>query len=237
MNGRDGAAPTTKAKVLAVLADLGYLPPAAPPRAGLVGLIVPELTIRSSPRLAQAFVARLMEHATSRSCAAWRRGRPRRRSAAAILAEHRVDGLIVVSGRNANLALAEHEAYLDLSGEVLPQLFVNGFVEGLGIDAAVDRRRRRGQGRVARRHLAELGHERIGLIVGPERHQPHRSKGRRVPRRAGRTRSRRHRSPDRRDRLILFEGGSVGAHHLVDAGVTGIVTASDLMALGAIRGS
>ncbi|MEZ5216215.1 MAG: LacI family DNA-binding transcriptional regulator [Ilumatobacteraceae bacterium] len=234
MNGRDGVAPGTRAKVLAVLADLGYLPPAlrTNSRVGLVGLIVPELTNPIFPAFAQAFVARLMEHGYVSVLCCMAQGTTPEEEYAAILAEHRVDGLIVVSGRNANLAV-EHEAYLDLSGEVLPQLFVNGFVEGLGIDAvstddaaAV---------KVAVRHLAELGHECIGLLVGPERYQPV------VRKIAGFHAALAELGLVASDRQIVetiysLEGGAVGAHHLVEAGVTGIVTASDLMALGAIRG-
>jgi DNA-binding LacI/PurR family transcriptional regulator len=84
-------------------------------------------------------------------------------------------------------------------------------------------------------HLASLGHERIGLILGPPDHVPSRRKLATfediVTKTAG--------SPPDAElverTMFSLEGGHAAATRLIRAGVTGIVCASDPMALGAIR--
>jgi DNA-binding LacI/PurR family transcriptional regulator len=83
-------------------------------------------------------------------------------------------------------------------------------------------------------HLVYLGHERIGLILGPADHVPSRRKlaaFEAVSRRAG---------AELADELVertrfSLEGGHAAAAKLIARGVTGIVCASDPLALGAIR--
>ena len=83
-------------------------------------------------------------------------------------------------------------------------------------------------------HLASLGHERIGLILGPPDHVPSRRKlaafeavaeaggGAHVAELVERT-------------MFSLEGGHAAATRLIRHGATGIVCASDPLALGAIR--
>ena len=84
-------------------------------------------------------------------------------------------------------------------------------------------------------HLAKLGHERIGLIVGPLDHVPSRRKLAAFEVVAGRV------SGDplpeglvERTRFSL-EGGHAAAAKLIARRITGIVCGSDPLALGAIR--
>jgi alanine racemase len=80
-------------------------------------------------------------------------------------------------------------------------------------------------------HLVSLGHQRIGLISGPERYLP-------VQRtvQGYRTALAEHGlKPDVELTLFGVEGGHAAATRLLDRGITGIVCGSDLMALGAIR--
>ncbi|MGQ4417376.1 substrate-binding domain-containing protein, partial [Streptomyces sp. SAS_269] len=82
--------------------------------------------------------------------------------------------------------------------------------------------------------LASLGHERIGLVLGPSDHVPSRRKleaARVVARRTGEE------LPDEFVARSMFslEGGQAAAARLLERGVTGIVCASDPLALGAIR--
>ena len=86
----------------------------------------------------------------------------------------------------------------------------------------------------AHAHLAYLGHERIGLVIGPPDHVPSRRKlaafeG--AVRAAGRTVSA---ELVERTRFSL-EGGHAAAARLIGRGATGIICASDPLALGAIR--
>ncbi|MEW5632870.1 substrate-binding domain-containing protein, partial [Streptomyces hydrogenans] len=114
----------------------------------------------------------------------------------------------------------------------IPVVLVNASIEGLDFpcvacDDAVAIEQ-------AWRHLASLGHERIGLILGPEDHVPSRRKleaARVAAAAAGMAwddaffeRS-----------VFSLEGGQAAATRLLGRGVTGIVCGSDPLALGAIR--
>jgi len=83
-------------------------------------------------------------------------------------------------------------------------------------------------------HLLSLGHTRIGLLVGPGDHVPSKRKVAAAVRVA-------QQSGLRLDpagivhSMYSLEAAQAAAVRLLDAGITGIVCASDLMALGAIR--
>ncbi len=80
MNVKSGVSPKTQERVVRVLAELGYTPAALrpSPRAGVVGLIVPELDNPIFPKFVQSVEARLLRAGISVCCAV-RRGlvRPR----------------------------------------------------------------------------------------------------------------------------------------------------------------
>jgi len=81
-------------------------------------------------------------------------------------------------------------------------------------------------------HLAALGHERIGLLLGPEDHMPSRRKlaaFNNHVKRAGNT------VAPVEHALFSLEGGQAATARLLRQGVTGIICASDVLALGAIR--
>jgi DNA-binding LacI/PurR family transcriptional regulator len=83
-------------------------------------------------------------------------------------------------------------------------------------------------------HLISLGHTRIGLLIGPPDHVPSQRKlaaARVVARRAGIALG------DDKIAYSLYslESAQASAMRLLEAGVSGIVCASDPMALGAIR--
>jgi DNA-binding LacI/PurR family transcriptional regulator len=80
-------------------------------------------------------------------------------------------------------------------------------------------------------HLWSLGHTRIGAIVGPVDHMPSRRKVATLMtecERAGTEAAVEH-------ALFSIEGGHAAGTRLIEAGVTGIICASDQLALGAIR--
>ena len=83
------------------------------------------------------------------------------------------------------------------------------------------------------RHLASLGHERIGLVVGPEDHMPSWRKlsafARARAKRAG------HSVAPVEHTLFSLEGGQAATTRMLRQGVTGIICASDVLALGAVR--
>jgi DNA-binding LacI/PurR family transcriptional regulator len=83
-------------------------------------------------------------------------------------------------------------------------------------------------------HLISLGHTRIGMLLGPEDHIPSRRKlerGKAVAKAAGLTLG----TDDVVHALYSLEAAQAAAVRLLNRGVTGIVCASDPMALGAIR--
>jgi DNA-binding LacI/PurR family transcriptional regulator len=89
--------------------------------------------------------------------------------------------------------------------------------------------------RIAVRHLRELGHERIGLAVGPDRFVPARRKAEGFLAALEADGGAQVAAGPVRHTLFTVEGGHAAAEALLAEGCTGIVCGSDLMALGAIR--
>ena len=82
-------------------------------------------------------------------------------------------------------------------------------------------------------HLSALGHDRIGLVLGPEDHMPSRRKLAAftdAAQRAGIS------VAPVEHALFSLEGGQAATTRMLRQGVTGIICASDVLALGAIRG-
>jgi DNA-binding LacI/PurR family transcriptional regulator len=79
-------------------------------------------------------------------------------------------------------------------------------------------------------HLASLGHQRIGLVAGPADHMPSRRKLASFAEHA-----RRFGGGPVEHALFSLEGGQAATTRLLRHGVTGVICASDVLALGAIR--
>lgn len=234
LNGKAGVSSQTRKSVLAALDVLGYdRPEKLRTRSeGLVGLIVPELTNPVFPALAQSIENSLAERGFTPLLCTQSPGGTTEDEYVEMLLEHGVDGIVFVSGRHADTS-ASDDRYQRLRSRGLPIVLVNGYAEGVDAPAvsvddtvAVE---------LAWRHLTSLGHERIGLAIGPDRYIPARRKL------AAFTAALRRREPaaDVADHVVttLFtvEGGQAAGGELIDSGHTAIVCASDLMALGAIR--
>jgi DNA-binding LacI/PurR family transcriptional regulator len=80
-------------------------------------------------------------------------------------------------------------------------------------------------------HLASLGHQRIGLVAGPQDHMPSRRKLAAFAEHANRAGA----EGPVEHALFSVEGGQAATTRLLRHGVTGIICASDVLALGAIR--
>jgi len=233
MNAKSGVSERTRGRVLAVLAEMGYAPPALhPPQLGSVGVIVPELDNPIFPKYVQTIEARLL--ASGYICVL---GCATRVGAGEddyldLMTDRRVSGVIVVSGRHADVR-ADHSIYQRVVDLGIALVTVNGAIPGAGI-AAVSADDRAAT-TAAYRHLRSLGHERIGLLIGPRCYTP-------VLRKLDGflDEVRRDDVVDDPEELVAetifsLDGGYSGAQRLLDAGVTGIVAASDMMALGAVR--
>jgi alanine racemase len=235
MNGKQGVSTRTQANVVRVLAELGYEPAAlrTSPRAGSIGLIVPELDNPVFPVFAQAVEAGLLSSGyVSVLCCASRAGATEEDYVETLL-RRGVAGMIIVSGRHADVG-GDHGLYDDLVEREIPLVFINGHVGGSTVPSVSTDDR--AAAIAAYEHLVALGHERIGLLTGPVCYVPVLRKidGFRAAARAG---GRADAEIDRSmaESMFTVEGGYAGSQRLLDEGITAIVAASDMMALGAIR--
>ncbi|HEX2104267.1 MAG TPA: LacI family DNA-binding transcriptional regulator [Solirubrobacteraceae bacterium] len=157
-------AEATAARVRAAARDLGYTPdPAARSlrtrRSGVVGVVVPDLTNPVLPPIVRGVEETLWPAGLACLVADTDNDPEREASAVAELAARRCDGLIVASATRDSAtvrALATGDVATVLVTRDVPGAglsFVGGD-DAAGVRAAV-------------RHVAELGHERIGYVAGP----------------------------------------------------------------------
>jgi len=233
LNGKPGISDATRAAVLTALDVIGYERPThlRVRRARMVGLIVPELQNPIFPALAEVVAGALAQRGFN-AVLCTRTGSMSEAEYVEMLLERQVSGMIFAGGQYAE-ADAPHDHYLRLLQLRLPVVLVNAAAEHLDFprvstDDAVAMEQAYG-------HLASLGHERLGLILGPPDHVPSARKlaayqavtaaanGGALPAElVERTR-------------FSIEGGHAAAGRLIARGVTGIICASDPLALGAIR--
>jgi LacI family transcriptional regulator, repressor for deo operon, udp, cdd, tsx, nupC, and nupG len=233
LNGRAGVAEATRREVLSALQQLGYEPVgvARARRTGLVGLIVPELENPVFPRFSQAIESRLAgEGLTTVLCTSTPSGM-REGDYVDVLLDHAVTGIIIVSGEHADTHL-DHSRYHDLAARRIPTVLVNGTLSDSPVPTVtVDHAAATG---TAVAHLVALGHQRIGLAVGPRRYVPS------IGLVEGYLAGLRAAGLPADESLVSetvygIEGGHVAGLRLLEFGVTGVVCASDRMALGVIR--
>ncbi|WP_428961970.1 LacI family DNA-binding transcriptional regulator [Micromonospora fluostatini] len=236
LNDRPGVAPETRQAVLTALDVLGYERPARLRKrsAGLVGLVTPELENPIFPAFAQVIESTLAQSGFTPVLCTQTPGGVTEDEYVEMLLDRQVSGIVFVSGLHADTA-ANHDRYRSLITRPLPVVMINGYVPGIAAPFVSCDDREATELAVA--HLVALGHRRIGLITGPDRFVP-------VQRRVAgyRAAMQRHTGLTEAElaelaELTLFgvEGGEAAASRLLDRGVTGIVSGSDLMALGAIR--
>ncbi|RQX43054.1 LacI family transcriptional regulator, partial [Micromonospora chalcea] len=230
LNGRGGVSEATRTAVLTALDVLGYERPSKlrGERARLVGLVLPELQNPIFPALAEVVTGSLAQRGFTPALCARTIGGVPESGYVEMLLDHQVSGVIFAGGSYA-LVDASHEHYRRLTDRGLPVVLVNAGVEELGFprvstDDAVAVEQAYG-------HLRSLGHDRIGMVLGPADHVPSRRKLDAMVRAAGwgEDRSMVERSS------FSMEGARVAATKLIERGATGIVCASDVLALGTIR--
>lgn len=233
INDRPGVSHETRQAVLTALDVLGYERPERLRKrsAGLVGLVVPELDNPIFPAFAQAIESTLAQQGYTPVLCTQSPGGVTEDEYVEMLLDRQVSGIVFVNNLSADTT-ADHARYQRLLDRPLPIVIVNGFAAGIEAPfVSVDDRL---AGDLAVSHLVALGHQRIGMISGPNRFIATQRKleGYRaaVKRELGMT-------GDDYVSLTLFgvEGGEVAAERLLSKGVTGIVCGSDMMALGAIR--
>ncbi|WP_405149770.1 LacI family transcriptional regulator [Sphaerisporangium sp. NBC_01403] len=233
LNSKPGVSDSTRAAVLTALDVLGYERPTQlrGERARLVGLVLPDLGNPIFPALAEVVGGALAQRGFTPVLCTRTAGGLSEADYVEMLLEQQVSGVVFAGGHYAE-ADAPHEHYHRLLGLRLPVVLVNAATASLDFprvstDDAVAVEQ-------AFSHLMSLGHERIGLVLGPEDHVPSRRKLKAftlAARRAGLEIG-----PGAVERsLFSLEGGQAVATRLVREGITGIICASDPLALGAIR--
>jgi DNA-binding LacI/PurR family transcriptional regulator len=231
LNGRGGVSETTRTAVLTALDVLGYERPSKlrGERARLVGLVLPELQNPIFPAFAEAVTGALVQRGLSPVLCARTMGGVSEDEFVDMLLEHQVSGIIFAGGNYA-MGDAGHEHYHMLAGRGLPAVLVNAGVEELGFprvstDDAVGVEQ-------AYAHLVSLGHERIGALLGPADHVPSQRK---LAALQAAVKASTGVEYEVERSAFSMEGGRAAATRLVGREVTGILCASDVLALGAVR--
>ncbi|WP_109471769.1 LacI family DNA-binding transcriptional regulator [Ornithinimicrobium cavernae] len=232
LNDRPGVAAATRQAVLTALDVLGYERPSKLRRssAGLVGLIVPELTNPIFPAFAQAVETHLAAANYTPVLCTQVPGGVHEDEYVQMLLERGVASIIFISGYHADTK-AGVERYTTLRERGLPITMINGW--RADIEATFISNDDVAGVHLAVRHLRDMGHTRIGLATGPSRYVPVQRKLR------GYQEAMDDLLPgsDQFVQTTLFtvEGGAAAGRRLLDQGVTAVVCGSDIMALGVVR--
>ncbi|MFK0119073.1 LacI family DNA-binding transcriptional regulator [Streptomyces sp. NPDC090994] len=228
LNGKPGVSEATRQAVLSALDVLGYERPTQlrGERARLVGLVLPELQNPIFPAFAEVIGGALAQLGLTPVLCTQTKGGVSEADYVDLLLQQQVSGVVFAGGLYAQ-ADAPHGHYERLADRKIPVVLVNAAIEHLGFpgvscDDAVALEQ-------AWRHLASLGHERIGLVLGPADHLP-----------SGRKLAAARAVGEVRDEYVAhamfsIEGGHAAASRLIDRGVTGFICASDILALGVVR--
>ncbi|MFI9151590.1 LacI family DNA-binding transcriptional regulator [Streptomyces sp. NPDC053367] len=236
INGTRGVASDTRASVLAALDTLGYERPTRlrPRASNLIGVITPELVNPIFPAMAQVVGQALTRLGCTPVLATQSPGGSTEDELTEMLVDRGASGMIFVSGLHADTT-ADTGRYARLREQNVPFVLVNGFSPAISAPfVSCDDRSAMA---LAVTHLTALGHERIGLAVGPARYVPVQRKTEGFQQAVG---ERLGLSPGEsarwiRHTLFTLEGGQAAAAELLDQGCTAVVCASDMMALGAVR--
>ena len=233
LNDKPGVSGSTRQCVLTALDVLGYQRPThlKPVTTGLVGLIVPELTNPVFASHAQAVETLLAREGYATAVCTQAPGGMREDDYIRGLRSCQVAGIIVISGSHADTT-ADISTYHELIAVGLPLVLINGYSPSIAVPQISDDDMAAMDQAVA--HLVGLGHQHLGLAVGPRRYVP-------VQRKEQALRTAMNRRLDGRGRVTVsntvfsVDGGARAAVDLLGQGVSAIICGSDLMALGAIR--
>lgn len=234
LNGKPGVSEATRTSVLTALDVMGYERPTQlrGERMRLVGLVLPELQNPIFPALAEVVGAALAQRGFTPVLCTRTVGGVSEAEYVSLLLRQQVSGMVFASGLDA-MGAEPRDHYAQLVERRLPTVLVNAAAEDprftqVSCDDAVAIEQ-------AMAHLRALGHRRIGLIIGHDDHAPSARKlaaYEAVTAEAG---------LDAEPHLVerarfSLEGGRSAAARLLSRDVTAIVCASDVLALGAIRG-
>jgi DNA-binding LacI/PurR family transcriptional regulator len=231
LHDKPGIAQATKDSVLTALDVFGYERPTKlrNERGPLIGLVLPDLQNPIFPAFAELVVSALIRrNLLPVLCTRTADGVSEAQYIEMLLAQQ-VGGIVFIGSSYAD-AGPEHSR--TLRERRLPIVLINAADENLDVPrVCVDDRVAVDQ---ALDHLTALGHERIGLVLGPVGHVP---SVRKLAAYAAYAQARGDREWRGRVAHTIFsmEGGGTAATRLLKEEVTALICASDALALGAIR--
>ncbi len=233
LNGKPGVSDATRQSVLTALDVLGYERPTKlrGERGRLVGLVLPELQNPIFPAFAESVSGGLAQQGFTPVLCVQSAGGVSEADFIDSLLQHQVSGVVFAGGLYAQRD-SPHQHYQRLVELALPVVLVNASIDDLpfprvSCDDMVASEQ-------ALAHLISLGHTEIGLLLGPADHVPSERKLQAAQSYAARVGID---LPDHRimHSLYSLESGQAAATRLLRTGVTGIICASDPLALGAVR--
>jgi len=228
LNGKPNVSEATRHAVLTALDVLGYERPTQlrGQRARLAGLVLPELQNPIFPAFAEVVADALSRRGITPVLCTRTAAGVTEAAYVDILLQQQVSGIIFFGGQYHE-AGADHRHYHLLADRRLPVVLINAAYGDLGFPrVSVDDAHAIEQ---ALSHLESLGHQRIGIVLGPPDHVPSIRKldAYRAARRDGEELV--------HHTMFSIQGGVASAKRLIDQGATAVVCASDILALGVIR--
>jgi DNA-binding LacI/PurR family transcriptional regulator len=230
LNEKPGVSQATRTAVLTALDVLGYERPTKlrGERTRLVGLFLPELQNPIFPAFGEVLGGALAQNGYTPVLCTQTVGGISEADYVELLLQQQVSGVVFVGGQYSQQS-ASHAHYTRLTELNLPTVLVNAPIDELSFatvstDDAVATQQ-------AWNHLKQLGHTRIGLVLGPIDHIPSRRKlAAALAVSAGELPA---------GRIVhshySLEAGQAAATKLLQLGVTAMICASDPIALGAVR--
>ncbi|MEV6105137.1 LacI family DNA-binding transcriptional regulator [Streptomyces sp. NPDC051940] len=233
LNGKPGVSESTRQAVLSALDVLGYERPTQlrGERARLVGLVLPELQNPIFPAFGEVIGGALAQRGLTPVLCTQTKSGVSEADYVELLLQQQVSGVVFAGGLYAQ-SDAVHDHYERLADRRIPVVLINAAIADLGFPTvacddvvAVEQ---------AWRHLASLGHERIGLVLGPADHMPSLRKLDAARKEAAASGLSLPEEYVARAQYSL-ESGQAAAARLLTSGVTGFICASDPLALGVVR--
>jgi DNA-binding LacI/PurR family transcriptional regulator len=230
LNEKPGVSEATRQAVLTALDVLGYERPTKlrGERARLVGLFLPELQNPIFPAFGEVVGGALAQNGYTPVLCTQTAGGISEADYVELLLQQQVSGVVFIGGQYSQQD-ASHDHYTRLRDLNLPTVLVNAPIETIDFptvstDDGVATEQ-------AWSHLRQLGHTKIGLVLGPKDHIPSQRKLAAAQRVSEGALQEEHVVHS----LYSLEAGQAAATRLLTAGVTAIICASDPIALGAVR--
>lgn len=233
LNDKPGVSEATRQAVLTALDVLGYERPTKlrGERARLVGLVLPELQNPIFPALADIVAGGLVQHGYTPLLYTLSASGVSESDCVDLMLEQQVSGVIFLGGQY-NGTTVPHDHYQRLVQVNLPTVLVSARADDVPFPTVSTDDAAAAEQAVV--HLHQLGHRRIGLLMGSVGSVPSDRKVESAMRTFARL------GCDTDPELVArgfysLEAGQSGGARLLERGATALVCASDLLALGAVR--